>query len=371
MTDKSCVMLRGHHLPSLRTHVKDGVRRFNDESMGYTAAFAEAFDAVYAKIAKNPDMPVRIIDNLDSICSACPRIKPDCSAPGLSNSDRVCAASLGLSVNAEYPAKAVVKAVMRDIFPRADVKLKNGETMNMKLVSPPVGEYAEKIIRFLEHAPDHTRRFIRQVLRGDYEDCCVNNFYVGELDGKIAGLYWCGYSRARTGVASFHVYTHPGYRDKGLNETMIAMFRGGFSWLYGCAAFYDCDSGQIAKICFENSFQPVIPGADKGPLALMKKKYDRDTGGAVYMGSFGEFEKNYYQPSGKISVNLGSMGDRYDIDTLLRSSNILHKKTGTAGGAGMAPRVGLAALVPDYMRAIFMVEDGKGVVTVAGPGTAK
>lgn len=361
------VILRAHHLPNLREYVRDGVRLHWDESTGYTLAFAKAHDAVLAAIAANPNGTVRLIAGEDDICKCgvCPNRKPRCSAPPLDETDRQAAIRFGLVADREYPAKDVIEAATRPVIHVKQVTLKTGERMEIKMVSPPAPEYMEKLLHFFEHKRDIFLRSIRQRLRGDYAAYCVDSYFVGEIDGRIAGQVWYGYPNSGAGIANFgEVYTEPEHRNKGVLTELMKVFQHSFQNGIARAALCTAGGNWAAATYMKFGFQPVIPGADRGPLISLKQRHGEN---------FEAFERAYYAPGGKVSVGLGTMKHRHDIDTLLRFSTILRlgRASGTPmahvsqSGASLARRVGMASHVANYMDACFRAEDGRGLVTVA------
>ncbi|MEW6357155.1 MAG: GNAT family N-acetyltransferase [Planctomycetota bacterium] len=362
--------LRAHHLPNLREYVKDGIRLHWDESTGYTLAFAKAHDAVLASIVGDPEGMVRLAAGPDDICNCgvCPNVKPRCSSPELAETDRQAAARFGLVADKEYRAKDLIAAAVQPVLCLSEVGLKNGEKMVVKMVTPPAGEYADKLLHFFEHKRDVTFRNIRQRLRGDYTTYCIDRYFVGEIGGRIAGQVWYGYSNSGTGVANFgEVYTEPEHRNKGVLTELMKVFAQNFTNSPARAALCTAGAGQAAATYCKFGFQPVIAGADRGPHILVKQRI---------AANFSEFERAYYTPGQEISVSIGSMKHRHDIDTLLRFSTILRRgaehgdplKYSSASGASLAMRVGMATHVANYMDACFQAEDGRGMVTVAATG---
>lgn len=363
----SPVALRAHHLSNLREYVKDGIRLHWDESTGYTLAFAQAHDAVLEAIARDPEAIVRLVAAPDDICNCgvCPNVKPHCSSPALAETDQQCAIRFGLVADREYRAKELIEAATRPVLDVKDVALKTGERMKIKMVTPPAGDYAEKLLHFVEHKPDHIIRNIRQRLRGDYAAYCVDKYFIGEIDGRIVGQVWYGYSNSGTGIANFgEVYTEPEQRKKGIIGGLMKAFQADFNSSPARAAMCTTGSAWVAAVYFKFGFQPVIPGADRGPLLCIKSRLGKD---------FAALERTYYAPGGKVSVGLGSMKHRHDIDTLLRFSTILRRgresgepmKHVSQSGASLARRVGMASRVLNYMDACFHAEDGRGIVTAA------
>jgi GNAT superfamily N-acetyltransferase len=198
-----------------------------------------------------------------------------------------------------------------------------------------------------------------------YDKYCVNKYFVGEIGRRIAGHVWYGYASRGAGIANFgEVYTEPEHRKKGIIGELMKVFKENFGNSPAKAALCTAGAGWVAGIYAKSGFQTVIPGVERGPLILIRKGCGKD---------FEEFERAYYAPGQEVSVTLGSMKHRHDIDTLLRFSTILRRgresgdpmKYVSASGATLARRVGMAHPVTNYMDAVFKTEDGRGIVTVA------
>jgi GNAT superfamily N-acetyltransferase len=360
VTPGHVLALRAHHLPNLKEYVKDGIRMHFNGRLGYSDAFGRAHDEVLERIASDPNRKILLVETTDSICmtGVCPKFNPECAKE---EGDRAHAAMFGLAVNTEYTAGELMAAVSKPVLTLREVALKSGERMTIKLVTPPAEEYLEKLLRFLEHKPDAIRRNIKQRLQGHYAKYCVDKFFVGEIEGKIVGQVWYGYSNSGTGIANFgEVYTEPEYRRRGISRELMKVFINDFWNSPAVAAL--CTAGDMAAgMYMQFGFQTVVPGTSYGPMILIRKGLAEN---------FAEFEKEYYKPGSAVSVVPGTMKHRHDIDTLLRYSTILRRRREnwasiSGSGARLAGRVGPAYGVPNYMEACFMAEDGKGQVFVA------
>jgi GNAT superfamily N-acetyltransferase len=368
-TDKAqgrCIRIRAHHLPNLREYALDGVRLHWDESCGYTTAFARAHDAVLAAVVSDPTRPVRIVAAPDDICECgvCPKKMPECASPSLAETDRSVAALFGAVVDKEYAAQEVVALATRPVLDLGNVALKSGEHMKIRLVSPPAPEYAERLKHFLDHKPDWAVRKIRKQLNGDYRNECVDKFFVGEVEGRLAGHVWYGYPIAGSGTANFgEVYTAPEHRRKGVADELVRFLVNDFH--NSPARLALCTADELAtRIYAKHGFRTVIPNAQCGPLILLKARFG---------SSFAEYAETYYRPGQPVSVVAGSVKHRHDIDCMLRFSHILRSGTDVKSrlravefsGASLAGRVGPAWHVPNYMEACFQTDGGRGFLTVA------
>lgn len=363
----SVISLRGHHLPNLREYVKDGVRLHFDERFGYTTTFAKAHDAILDAIVKNPEQTVRLVAGTDDICNCgvCPNKKPQCASPSVAERDRRVAVQYGLVADRDYQARELIEVATKPILDMKEVVLKTGEQLQIKMVTPPAGEYTEKILRFLEHKSDLSLRSIRQRLRGDYVGDCVDKYFVGEIEGRIVGQVWYGYSNSGIGIANFgEVYTEPEFRRRGIFTELMKVAQKDFSNAPVVAAFCTAVFEQVTSIFCRFGFQPIIQGVNYGPLALIKSGFGEN---------FEAFTQVYYAPGKRVfSVSPGSMKHQYDIDTLLHFSFLLKRiqeestpmKYIFSSGASISRRVCMSAHVTNYMDAYFGVEDGRGLVTV-------
>ena len=228
-------------------------------------------------------------------------------------------------------------------------KLRTGETLVMKLVTAPAAEYAEKLVHFLEHKAGDSRRSIVQRLRGDYAAFCCDKYFIGEIDGRIAGQIWYGYATTGTGIANFgHVYTEPDHRKKGITEELMKVFLDDFSKSPVRAALCGTGTPWVASIYFKYGFQAVRENATSGMLILLNK----DCG-----GNFNEFEAEYFRPGQEIVTLPGTMEHRHDVDEMLK---------GALDIRGMqAKRLSVSTAINSYQSAYFMAEDGQGVLSVA------
>jgi len=232
-----------------------------------------------------------------------------------------------------------------------EVTLRSGEMMHISLVTPPVGEYAEALLHFLEHKDDQTLRGIRQRIRGAYADICDDRFVVGMIDGEIAGQLWYGFPRQGSGVANFgEVYTEPKHRRKGITTLLMDDFASDFAASSAVATFCNCSRLHIAKIYMGKGFRYALPGDAFGALALVKEGCGDPEG-------FAALEAEYYRLGEPLTVGLGSMVHRHDVDKLLRLAFQMR--------GGCPERLGPGARVGSYADALFMCEDGRGIVAVA------
>ena len=229
-----------------------------------------------------------------------------------------------------------------------EVSLASGEKMTVKLVMPPEWDYAGKVVRFLDHKPDPSRRGIRQRLRGDYAAYCTDKYFIGEIDGRIAGQLWYGYSTS--GVGNFgHVYTVPEHRRKGITNVLLPFFLDDFHASPVKAVLCGTGTPWVADTYKKCGFQPI--GLESGSLILLKKEWGEN---------FEEFSKWYFPKEPGMSVVTGTMEYRHDADLMLRHALRMRGRS--------SQRVAMSSMVRSYEDALFRAEDGQGVLTTAVTG---
>ncbi len=232
----------------------------------------------------------------------------------------------------------------------ADVTLRGGQTMTVKVVQPPEPDYAEKLCRLLEHKGDSSFRAIRQRLGGQYARECIDRYFVGEVDGRIVGQAWYGLPRGGTGIGNFgHVYTEREMRGKGVATHIVRLTVEDFARSEGKCLLCGAARDSAAIYC-RLGFELIVEGAESGPAALVKKSV---------ADSFRALEEDYFQPGPDVTVRPGTIADRHDCDRMLDFSPPARQL------ARKWHRVFMASRVPTFMDALYMVEDGRGLLTVA------
>jgi GNAT superfamily N-acetyltransferase len=230
------------------------------------------------------------------------------------------------------------------------VTLCNKENMLVKVITPPAEEYVEKLAHFLEHKGDNCLRDIRQRLRGDYADICVDKYFIGEINGQIAGQLWYGYADTGINIANFgHVYTEPAHRKKGISDHLMEYFLEDFHSSPVAVAICGTGSPWVARIYMKHGFKYVQEGTGciNNGLILYGKGHN----------DFKRFDTCYFTPGQAVKVVPGTMRQRHAIDSLMMRSFALHgKKT---------VRFSMASRITSYRDAYFMSEDGRGLVSVA------
>ncbi|MFA5864781.1 MAG: GNAT family N-acetyltransferase [Phycisphaerae bacterium] len=232
------------------------------------------------------------------------------------------------------------------------VILQTGETMRVCLLQPPADEWMERMTSFTEHYNDQPRRDITQRLRGDYAYACEDFYFMGIIDGQVAGQVWYGYAKDSDGIANFgNVYTAPMHRKKGITGILMEYFSRSFRGSGARAAFCTCGNPWIVSIYTKYGFRPALPGTGGGPLMLANEGITAD---------FTRFADNYYKiiSQAKLSVVPADIRQRHSVDTLLNFYGRL--PTGH-----IVPRIALASIVWNYQYALHLVQDGCGKLFAA------
>ena len=225
----------------------------------------------------------------------------------------------------------------------AELNLATGEKLTVKLLTCPEAGYAVDVVRFfLEHKPDWVRRIMRQQLRGDYATCRTDKYFVGEIDGRIAGALYYGF--AASGVGSFaHVYTSSEHRKKGIARALTAAFIDDFKSAPVKVILSGTGTPWVAEFYKKFGF---APGPSKGSLILMKHELEK---------TFEEYIDWYFQRNGSITVRLGGM--KYDNDAGILAYACQMR--------GVALQGDQASVIRFHADAVLQAEDGPGVLTVA------
>ncbi len=258
----------------------------------------------------------------------------------------------------------VVPPSCGEVLDLGDVALRDGSRLALRRLSPPAPEYAERLGVLLDHKPPPVLRKIRRQLSGAYCEECVDRFFIGEIDGRLAGHLWYGYGRDGAGTANFgEVFTAPEFRRRGVADALTAAFAADADASPIRLAL--CTAGEVAtRIYARHGFRTVIPGATHGPLVRF--------GPRESCADFREYAADYYTPGKPVTIQPGSIRHRHDIDCLLRFTHILRggdtaaclRRVGLTG-ASLAGRIGPAWHVANAMEACFQAEDGRGVLSVA------
>ncbi len=155
------------------------------------------------------------------------------------------------------------------------VTLRDGAPMTIRLIEPPAGEYAERLTRFLEHKGNGTARDIAQRLRGDYVADCLDRFFVGEIEDRIAAQMWYTLPREQPDFGVFgHVYTEPEQRGRGAASTLMGPLLADFLAGPGQGLFCGVGDPSAQRIYARHGFVPLLAGG----LRRREAGCDRDGG---------------------------------------------------------------------------------------------
>lgn len=227
--------------------------------------------------------------------------------------------------------------------------LDNGEKMVIRLLIPPEPEYSDELAVFLRHKGDQTARDIQARLKGQYAADAVDKYFIGKIDGQIAGQLWYGFGKKHLPVANFgHVYTALEHRRKGVTAQLMKYFIADFKNSPALGAFCSSYREWVARIYQKDNFKPLLPGKNAGPMILANTDIPED---------FSEFQKLYYLPEASLRAVKGSMKYHHEIDALLNYSlQSINEPT---------ERVFASNAVSNFRVAIFMQEDQRGHVYCA------
>lgn len=229
------------------------------------------------------------------------------------------------------------------------IELDNGEKMVVKFLIPPEPDYSDKLAVFLRHKGDESGRDIKARLNGQYAAESTDKYFVGEIDGQLAGQLWYGFGNQQSPVANFgHVYTAMEHRRKGITAQLIKYFIEDFKNSPVLGAFCLSYREWVAGIYKKVNFKPVLPGKTAGPMMLANANVPED---------FSAFQKYYYLPTGPLQPYKGTMKYCCEIDALLNYSlqSVNAPRT----------RVFASNAVSSFRKAIFLQEDQKGHVHCA------
>lgn len=231
------------------------------------------------------------------------------------------------------------------------VTLRDGAPMTIRVIEPPAGQYVERLTRFLEHKGDGTARDLARRLRGDYVADCLDRFFVGEIDGRIASQMWYTLPRDRPDFGVFgHVYTEPEHRGQGAASALMGPLMDDFLAGPGQALFCGVGDPSAQRIYARHGFAPLLPErAPVGPQACIRPEVAPD---------FAALQAIVFAPGAPTHTRPAHMGDRARVDKLLHQADAVRAR------AGSWHRVHLAARYPDFVPAWQATEDGRGVLNV-------
>ena len=124
------------------------------------------------------------------------------------------------------------------------VRLRGGETLVIKTVHPPLGDYADQVGCW--------REVREELLGGQFADSLYTPYFIGEIDGQVAGSmsYYAPADTRDVGVVEF-VETAEVHRRKGVASALLGHLVEQFD-AEGGLALYLCTANPIAGRLYEN-----------------------------------------------------------------------------------------------------------------------
>jgi GNAT superfamily N-acetyltransferase len=227
------------------------------------------------------------------------------------------------------------------------VRLKNGVEMLVRLFSPPEPDYAEKFKHFMRYLDNENIRSVGSRADGKYSALAEDRYFVGEINGRIAGQVWFGWGKHNDPAANFgQVYVDPDFRGLDITSTLMKYWREEFSSSPVIGAMCTCGTPKIRALYTPFGFREIYPGS--------RRLY---CPGGRSPGEFRELAETYYQKTSNIRVVPGTMEHRHETDCLLRF-------TMETGGFD-SERVFVSSAVTSFQDAVFKMEDGRGRVFAA------
>jgi ribosomal protein S18 acetylase RimI-like enzyme len=172
-------------------------------------------------------------------------------------------------------------------------RLRSGETLTVRIVEPPLGDYAGRI--------EYWWRDVRaQLVSGELAATSLDRFVIGEIDGAYVGSMTYAASRAVPDIAALEmVWTHPDHRRKGIAELLLAATLADFRALGG-QAMYLCTTNPHAFALYQaHGFRPLIGD------------------GMRYLAPGHEgFDRTYFANAGTARARPGAWGDLARISAL-------------------------------------------------------
>ena len=225
-----------------------------------------------------------------------------------------------------------------------EIRLTNGENMDVYLFEPPEKGFSEKLLSFKNIPNEIIYRNVSSRSAGKYQQGSVDRYFMGIIDGDFAGMVWYSYGRHHFPVANFgEVYTSSEHRGKGISKNLMKYFQSDFENSPAEAAFCTCSNEWIVNIYRQFGFFPALPGTSGGPL--MRK-------GKSCVDSLEAFEKIYFPETDDIEISSADINYRHEADCLLKfilmSKGLVNK------------RCFAASTVQSYLHALFLVENGRG-----------
>ena len=227
------------------------------------------------------------------------------------------------------------------------VKLKNEKTMTVKLFVPPEPEFAGKFKHFMRYLSNENTRSVGSRADGKYAACAVDCYFIGEIDGRIAGQVWFGWGKHENPAANFgQVYVDVDFRGLDITKILMKYWLREFSASPVLGAMCTCSYPKIFALYEPSGFHYIYSGSSRLCCSGSESPYD-----------FKDLTDSYYQPTSLLRLIPGTMEYRHEIDCLLTFTSELNSWDRS--------RVFAASAVTSFQDAVFKQEDGRGSLYVA------
>ncbi len=150
----------------------------------------------------------------------------------------------------------------------ATYQLANGETLVVRTLEPPLGDYIPKI--------EYWWRDVREPLvRGELAATSIDRFVVGELDGEYVGSMTYSLPRDTRDLSVLGmVWTRPDHRRKGIGEVILSHLLEDFR-AQGGVAMYLCTTNPYAYDMYHKAGFRSLVGDGMRYLTPGHEDFDR------------------------------------------------------------------------------------------------
>lgn len=172
-------------------------------------------------------------------------------------------------------------------------RLANGEDLTVRVLEPPLGDYAERI--------EYWWRDVREALvAGDLAETSLDRFIIGEINGEYVGSMNYATPRDTRDLAALEmVWTRPDQRRKGIAAALLQHTLTDFQ-AGGGKAIYLCTTNPHAfDLYYKHGFRPLV---GDGLRALTPGHED--------------FDQTYFAHAGPATVRPGTWGDLARVSAL-------------------------------------------------------
>ena len=173
------------------------------------------------------------------------------------------------------------------------VRLANGEVLTIRVLEPPLGDYAERI--------NYSWGDIREALMaGELAETSLDRFVVGELQGEYVGSMTYATPRQCSEVAVLGmVQTRPDQRRKGIATQLLRQTIADFRALGGMAMYLCTTNPNAYALYYKQGFRPLIGD------------------GMRYLAPGCEdFDRAYFVHDGPAAIRPGTWGDLAPVSSL-------------------------------------------------------